>query len=245
MREVSPIGLCLASETSPVTTSIRRHPFGTTPDGQTVERFVLGEPGGVEASIMTYGAALQALVAPDRDAHLANICLGFGTLAGYVENTGHYFGATVGRYANRIAGARFALDGIVHEVDRNDGQNCLHGGAGGFDTRIWHVVEAAGGMLRLAYTSPDGAKVVDFAIVVPNPGIPGQHGSQVNPKFHGDKNSLYQIQDTTQPVSERFLMWNEAGTWAEPNGLPGVPYLLDTTGMTEAEFWATANALVK
>jgi aldose 1-epimerase len=156
MREVSPIGLCLASETSPVTTSIRRHPFGTTPDGQTVERFVLGEPGGVEASIMTYGAALQALVAPDRDAHLANICLGFGTLAGYVENTGHYFGATVGRYANRIAGARFALDGIVHEVDRNDGQNCLHGGAGGFDTRIWHVVEAAGGMLRLAYTSPDG-----------------------------------------------------------------------------------------
>jgi hypothetical protein len=107
------------------------------------------------------------------------------------------------------------------------------------------VTNLSSSFFTVTYTSPDRAKVVDFAIVVPNPGIPGQHGSQVNPRFHGDKNSLYQIQDTTQPVSERFLMWNEAGTWAEPNGLPGVPYLLDTTGMTEAEFWATANALVK
>jgi hypothetical protein len=106
------------------------------------------------------------------------------------------------------------------------------------------VTNLSSSFFTVTYTSPDGAKEVDFAIIVPNPGIPGPQGSHVNPKFHGDKNSLYQIQDTTQPVSERFLMWNEAGTWAEPNGLPGVPYLLDTTGMTEAEFWATANALV-
>ena len=139
-----------------MTTSIRRRAFGKTPDGARVDLFVLGGPGGAEASILTYGAALQALLAPGRDGQRANVCLGFETLAGYVENTGHYFGATIGRYANRIAGARFALDDIVHEVDRNDGKNCLHDGARGFDTRVWNVVEAAGEMLRLAYSSPHG-----------------------------------------------------------------------------------------
>jgi hypothetical protein len=107
------------------------------------------------------------------------------------------------------------------------------------------VTNLSSSFFTVTYTSPDGAKVVDFAIVVPNPGIPGPHGSQVNPKFHGDKNSLYQIQDRTLPVSERFLMWNEPGTWTEPNGLPGVPYFLATKGLIEAEFWATANSLVK
>ena len=139
-----------------MSTSVRQRPFGKTPNGETVDLFVLGDPAGVEASIITYGAALQALLAPDRDGQCVNVCLGFETLAGYIENTGHYFGATIGRFANRIAGARFALDGVVHEVDRNDGKNCLHGGARGFDTRVWDVVEAAAGMLRLAYSSPDG-----------------------------------------------------------------------------------------
>ena len=139
-----------------MTTSIRRRPFGETSYGETVDLFVLGGPPGVEASIMTYGAALQSLLAPDREGQRANICLGFETLAGYVENTGHRFGATIGRYANRIAGARFALDGIAHEVDRNEGRNCLHGGARGFDTRVWDVVDAEAGLLRLAYSSPDG-----------------------------------------------------------------------------------------
>ncbi len=139
-----------------MTTSIQRRPFGKTPDGKAVDLFVLGGSGGVEASILTYGAALQALLAPDREGHRVNVALGFATLAGYVESAGHYFGATVGRYANRIAAARFALDGVVHELDRNDGENCLHGGAGGFHTRVWNVVEAGDGVLRLAYSSPDG-----------------------------------------------------------------------------------------
>jgi hypothetical protein len=111
MSEVSPIDRCLASETSLVTTSIRRRLFGTTPDGEPVDLFVLGEPGGVEASIMTYGAALQALLAPDRDAHLADVCLGFGTLAGYAENTGHYFGATVPVARSSAAGHNFRRPG--------------------------------------------------------------------------------------------------------------------------------------
>jgi hypothetical protein len=107
------------------------------------------------------------------------------------------------------------------------------------------VTNLSSSFFTVTYKSSDGKQEVDFAIIVPNPGLPGPNGSQVNPKFHGDKYSLYQVQDTTQPTSPRFLMWNEPGTWTEPNGLPGVPYFLATTGLTEAEFWSTANTLVK
>ncbi len=107
------------------------------------------------------------------------------------------------------------------------------------------VTNLSSSFFTVTYTSPDGTQEVDFAIEVPNLPLLGPHGSQVNPNFHGDKLSLYQVGDTTQPASPRTLMWNEPGTWSEPNGLPGVPYLLGTTGLTEAEFWSTANSLVK
>jgi len=97
----------------------------------------------------------------------------------------------------------------------------------------------------VTYTSPNGAKEVELAIVVPNPPPPGAHGSQSNPRFHGDRHSLYQVADKTTSTSPRFLIWNEPGTWSEPNGLPGVPYMLSTTGLTDAEFWAIANSLHK
>jgi hypothetical protein len=97
----------------------------------------------------------------------------------------------------------------------------------------------------VSYTSPDGGKSVDLGIVVPNPPPPGPHGSQSAPRFHGDIHSLYQVDDTTVATSPRFLMWNEPGTWAMPNGLPGVPYLMSTTGLTDAEFWAMANSSLK
>jgi aldose 1-epimerase len=186
-----------------VTLSISSRPFGTTPDGETVDLFTLGGPGGVEASIMTYGAALQALLAPDRDGHRANVGLGFETLAGYVENSGHYFGATVGRYANRIAGARFALDGIAHEVDRNDGTNCLHGGARGFHTRVWDVVEAADGMLRLAYSSPHGEM-----------GFPGNLDVRVEYRLEGTELRIDYEAATSAPTVVNLTnhtCWNLAG----------------------------------
>ena len=186
-----------------MTTSIRRRPFGKTPDGERVDLFVLGDPGGVETSILTYGAALQALLAPDRDGHRGNVGLGFATLAEYVENTGHFFGATVGRYANRIAGARFALDGVVHEVDRNEGQNCLHGGARGFHTRVWDVVEAADGMLRLAYSSPDGEM-----------GFPGDLDVRVEYHLEGTELRIDYEAATSAPTVVNLTnhtCWNLAG----------------------------------
>jgi aldose 1-epimerase len=186
-----------------VTTSIQRRPFGKTPDGEAVDLFVLGGPGGVEASILTYGAALQALLAPDRGGHRGNVGLGFATLAGYVENTEHYFGATVGRYANRIAGARFALDGIVHELDRNDGKSCLHGGARGFHTRVWDVVEAADGALRLAYSSPDGEM-----------GFPGDLDVRVEYRLEGTELLIDYEAATSAPTVVNLTnhtCWNLAG----------------------------------
>jgi aldose 1-epimerase len=182
---------------------IRRRSFGTTPEGEPVDLFVLGRPDGVEASILTYGAALQALLAPDRDGQRGNVALGFDTLAGYVENEGHYFGATVGRYANRIGEARFALDGVVHEIDRNDGQNCLHGGARGFDTRVWDVVEARGEMLRLAYTSPDGEM-----------GFPGDLDVRVEYRLDGADLRIDYEATTSAPTVVNLTnhtCWNLAG----------------------------------
>ena len=138
-----------------MTASTSRRWFGETDAGEQVDLFTLTD-GGVEVSIITYGAAVQSVLAPDRTGSRANVALGFAVLHDYVARTGHYFGATVGRYANRIAAGRFVLDGGAHELSRNDGGNCLHGGSRGFDSKVWEIVEAHGGRLALACSSPHG-----------------------------------------------------------------------------------------
>lgn len=105
------------------------------------------------------------------------------------------------------------------------------------------VTELGTWFFDVIYTSPDETQTVEFAIVVPNPPPPGVNGSQAHSNFHGDVHSLYQVSDKTQATSERFLMWNEPGTWTQPNGIPGVPYLLTTNGLTDTQFWAVANSL--
>jgi len=144
-------------ETAP---SIARLPFGTTPDGSVVDLYTLTNSSGIAVTVMTYGAAVQQLWVPDRDGRKANVVLGFPTLADYVAQDGHYFGAIIGRYANRIANGRFLLDGITYEVPRNDGTNSLHGGTAGFDKRVWQAAIVPptrdGVGLKLQYTSPDG-----------------------------------------------------------------------------------------
>jgi hypothetical protein len=105
------------------------------------------------------------------------------------------------------------------------------------------VTELAPAFFDILYTSPDLTQTIEFAIVVPNPGPLGANGSQSQPNFHGDKHSLYQVNDKTQPTSDRWMIWNEPGTWAMPNGLPGVPYFLTTNGLTDSEFWTVANAI--
>lgn len=138
--------------------SLLREPFGTLPDGRTVERLRLRGADGFEACVITYGAAVQALHVPDRDGRLADIVLGHERLGPYVADR-RYFGATIGRYANRIDRATFTLDGTVHRLTVNDGPNTLHGGTEGFDRRLW-TIEAANDhpapSVTLSLVSPDG-----------------------------------------------------------------------------------------
>lgn len=132
--------------------------FGEMPDGRPVERLTLRGASGFEAAIITLGASVQALQVPDRHGERADVVLGFETPGAYLARRS-FFGATVGRYANRIAGAAFTLDGKRYELPANNGPNCLHGGAEGFDRALW-TVEDAGAMpepfVTLRHVSPDG-----------------------------------------------------------------------------------------
>jgi len=123
-----------------------------------VEIYTLTNVHGVEARVMTYGATLVSLKAPDRDGHFKNIVLGFDALEPYLGAKA-YYGATVGRYANRIAKGRFTLDGKTYQVPTNDGSNSLHGGIRGFDKRIWRaelLPAPQGNGVRLTYVSAAG-----------------------------------------------------------------------------------------
>jgi aldose 1-epimerase len=128
--------------------------FGTARTGEPVALHTL-EGGGLRARIATLGATLVTLEVPDRAGRLANVLLGLPTLADY-EATDAYFGATVGRFANRIGGGRFTLDGTPYRLPANEGANTLHGGPGGFDKKVWTVTAAEPARLALRHVSPDG-----------------------------------------------------------------------------------------
>lgn len=128
--------------------------FGRLADGTEIVECTLQNTRGMQVRFITYGGIITAIQAPDRSGRLTNVALGFDNLAQYAS--GHpYFGAIIGRYANRIAGGRFVLDGVAYELAKNDGLNSLHGGAVGFDRRVWQARERDGAV-ELRYTSPDG-----------------------------------------------------------------------------------------
>ncbi|WP_406727694.1 aldose epimerase family protein [Streptomyces sp. GD-15H] len=129
-------------------------PFGTLSDGTPVHRWTL-ERAGVRMRVLPYGGIVQAVEVPDREGRSGNVVLGFPDLDGYVARPEPYLGALIGRYANRVAGARFPLDGRVHTLAPNNGPNSLHGGERGFDKRVWDVTPVPHG-LCLSRVSADG-----------------------------------------------------------------------------------------
>lgn len=142
-----------------------RAPFGTLADGTKVEAVTLTNGAGVSAKIMTLGATLQSLIVPDKAGHKADITLGYDTAQDYLSHP-NYFGASIGRYANRIAKGKFTLDGKTYSLAANDGPNSLHGGLKGFDKRMWTIVSVSSGAeakVVLSYVSADGEE-----------GFPGQ-----------------------------------------------------------------------
>jgi aldose 1-epimerase len=135
-----------------------RRPFGKMPDGTAVDAVELRSRSGVRTTIIALGASVQSVMVPDRNGKLADIALGYAKLDGYIEKP-NYFGATVGRVANRIAKGRFTLDGKTYQAPLSDGPNSLHGGTKGFDKVVWEVVSVTRGptaSVTLRYVSPDG-----------------------------------------------------------------------------------------
>ena len=149
---------------------LTRSSFGATPDGRAVHLYTMeaaGDAGPVRLALATYGGHLVQASVPDRDGRPADVTLGYDDLAGYLADQA-YFGATVGRYANRIARGEFSLDGKTYHLAKNNGPNALHGGVVGFNRVLWDAepfdaVDAVGVVLR--HTSPDGDQGYPGALV--------------------------------------------------------------------------------
>ena len=159
LRAIAISGLWfLVTTTAEATTKVASQSFGKTPDGTSVEIYTLSD-GPYEARIITYGGVLVSLKVPDRNRKLADVVLGFDDVAGYVANfngsADAYFGAIIGRYANRIAHGSFMLDGKKYSLPLNNGENTLHGGPHGFNNVVWKAKPVANGV-ELSYLSKDG-----------------------------------------------------------------------------------------
>jgi aldose 1-epimerase len=141
----------------PKTSQIESQPFGSA-DGQAVTLYTLRNQQGMEVAITNFGATVVALKVPDRQGKLADVVLGYDDLPGY-EHDKSFFGATIGRYGNRIAHGKFTLNGTTYTLAKNDGENHLHGGVKGFNKRVWTAKEvstAQAPALQLTYRSQDG-----------------------------------------------------------------------------------------
>ena len=137
-------------------TTTRRSAYGSMPDGQAIELVALADGSGVEVDIITYGGILAAIRTPDRRGASANVVLGLPDLEAY-RSRNRFFGAITGRYANRISGAGFTIDGRSFRLAGNSagGANAIHGGLQGFDKRVWTAQMLTDGV-ALFYSSPDG-----------------------------------------------------------------------------------------
>ncbi|MEA3212644.1 MAG: aldose 1-epimerase [Chthoniobacter sp.] len=127
----------------------------TTPEGSAAEVFTLTNSPGLRARVLTWGATLIEMSVPDRAGKFADVTLGFDELERYAQPH-PFFGSIAGRYANRIAKARFALDGRTYSLAANNGSNHLHGGQRGFDKRIWKAEPRSASEVRFSYASADG-----------------------------------------------------------------------------------------
>ncbi|MES1937758.1 aldose 1-epimerase [Salinisphaera hydrothermalis C27AD] len=133
--------------------------FDKTPQGKQIERYHLTNRNGMSVDIITFGARVQAIHMPDKNGKVADIALGFNNVKDYIDHKSTYFGATIGRYGNRIANGKFKLDGKTYHLPKNNGPNTLHGGTEGFDQKVWAASPIDTGNtvgVELTHFSPDG-----------------------------------------------------------------------------------------
>ena len=151
------LGIALAGQPA-MAGEAKRSTFGKLPDGRAVPAVTLSNGKGVSATIIALGASIQALRMPEKAGKIDDVQIGYDTIDGYLTKP-EFFGATVGRVANRIAKGRYTLDGRAYSAPVNNGPNSLHGGTKGFDKVLWDVTEVKSGpvaSVTLRYVSPDG-----------------------------------------------------------------------------------------
>ncbi len=182
--------------------------FGTLPDGRETMLYTLSNENGMVAKVTDFGATLVSLTAPDRDGKLADITQGYDNVTGYTGAMNPYFGATVGRFGNRIADGKFTLDGKEYQLATNDepgGIPChLHGGEKGFNKRLWTVEEADSDSITLKYVSEDGEE-----------GYPGTLTTMVTYTLTDDNELRWEAEATTDAPTivnvVHHSYWNLSG----------------------------------
>jgi len=203
--------------------SVKKEPYGKTPDGTEVDLYTLSNANGMKVKIITYGATISDVEVPDRNGKIENITLFRDSLEDYMKEGSPFFGATVGRYGNRIAKGKFTLDGKEYTLPINNAPNSLHGGTKGFDKVVWKAEpvqtdDSVG--VKFTYVSPDGDQ-----------GYPGTLTAQVIYSIN-DKNEL--DMDYTATTDKPTVVnltnhcyWNLAGA--------GAGDILDTELMLNAD----------
>jgi len=178
--------------TQPDKSKVSRAPFGHLSDGTAIEVVKLRGDKGFEVAIVTYGAVILSIFAPDRQGRLADVVLGRDDLDGYIALR-RFLGATVGRYANRIANGAFEIDGKGFQLPTNDGANALHGGLAGFDRKAWTITalgENPAPFVTMSYVSADGEE-----------GYPGQLRTDLTYRISGGTElSMEMVAVTDKPT---------------------------------------------
>ena len=160
--------------------------FDATIDGKSTDLHVLKNHNGMEAAITNYGGRLVSLIVPDKNGKMTDVVAGFNSVQGYENSTEPYFGATIGRYGNRIAKGRFTLDGKKYQLSINNGVNTLHGGKKGFQDRVWDADKLNDSTLQLTYLSKDMEE-----------GFPGNLNVKVTYSLTGDNGFKAEYEATT------------------------------------------------
>ena len=138
--------------------TMQKQAFGKTDDGQQMDLYTLTNKNGMQVAITNFGGTIVSIKVPDKSGNIADVVLGYDDVSGY-QGGKSYFGATIGRYGNRIGKAKFTLDGKTFTLPQNDGVNTLHGGTKGFSQRVWTAKDVsgpAGEALQLTYLSKNG-----------------------------------------------------------------------------------------
>jgi aldose 1-epimerase len=200
--------------------------FGTTKDGKAVELYTLKD-ADLEVKVMTFGARIQSIVAPDRNGQKADIVLGHPDLAGYEADKSTYFGAVVGRYGNRIAKGQFTINGKTYQVPVNNNGQSLHGGTDGFDQRVWTAKLIPNGV-EMTLVSPDGDQ-----------GFPGTLTAHVRYTLTGHDLRLEYSATTDQPTVTNLTNHTYFNLAGEGSGT-----ILNETIMINADHYTPVDSVL-